>query len=105
MIPFSILMCTYNSAETLIYAIESVRNQEYQQWELIILDNGSHDSTVQILKNYEEKDRRISCIFREDNVGWCKGISICLKQTRGQYMMFLGADDYLASDHTLTDVL
>lgn len=97
-------MCTYNSAETLEYAIESVRNQMWQEWELIILDNGSQDATVKILKEYAKKDSRIICTYKNKNIGWCKGISNCLELAKGQYMMFLGADDYLANDYTLYEV-
>lgn len=43
---FSIIMCTYNSAKSLKYAVDSVRNQVFDEWELIILDNGSEDETV-----------------------------------------------------------
>lgn len=101
---FSILMCTMNSAETLHSAIDSVRNQSYADWELIILDNGSKDRTPEILREYQEQDKRISCSFRDSNIGWPKGISICLAQARGEYMMFLGADDYLAGKETLQEV-
>lgn len=101
---FSILMCTYNSASTLQNAIESVRGQVYDNWELIILDNGSSDNTVELLHAYMENDDRIRCFFRSDNVGWPKGISLCLEKTCGSYMMFLGADDYLASNQVLSDV-
>lgn len=51
-----------------------------------------------------EQDSRIRVIFRQDNVGWRKGISYCLQKAHGIYMMFLGADDYLATVHTLQEV-
>lgn len=101
---FSILMCTYNSEETLRHAVTSVLNQKCEDWELIILDNGSGEATVELLHDYEKRENRISCIYRKDNVGWCKGISICLEQASGDYMMFLGADDYLAREDTLQEV-
>lgn len=101
---FSILMCTYNSGDTLEHSIDSVLNQEFQSWELIILDNGSRDRTLGMLEDYQKKDSRIHCVFRENNVGWCKGISICLEYALGKYMMFLGADDYLAGAMTLQEV-
>lgn len=101
---FSILMCTWNSAATLRQAVCSVRNQSFSDWELIILDNGSWDETVEILKEYQQLDERIVCIYRKDNVGWPRGISICLGQVRGEYMMFLGADDLLAEKETLWEI-
>ena len=101
---FTIIMCTYNSAQTLATAVESVRNQEFGGWEMQILDNGSKDESVEKLQEYEKSDDRIKCIYRKDNIGWGKGISECLKTSAGGYMMFLGADDYLATEHTLTEV-
>lgn len=79
-------------------------NQSFPCWEMLILDNGSTDASVAALKEYEKKDGRIRCLFLKQNVGWCRGISICLKRAQGKYMMFLGADDYLATEHTLQEV-
>lgn len=101
---FSILMCTYNSEATLSFAIDSVRNQSCRDWEMIILDNGSKDGTVKILEKYQKEDKRIHCIFQESNVGWGKGISICLTYAIGQYMIFLAADDLLFHNETLKEV-
>lgn len=101
---FSILMCTYNSGRTLKKALDSVTEQEFENWELVILDNGSEDDSISILQTYEEMDARIHCIYQKENVGWRKGIGICLGQTAGRYMMFLGADDYLASERALREV-
>lgn len=101
---FSILMCTYNSETTVGHALDSVLSQSCGDWELIILDNGSKDNTVNILKGYETRDKRIRCLYRTNNVGWCKGISLCLEVCTKSYMMFLGADDFLYSTDTLQDI-
>lgn len=101
---FSIIMCTYNSAQTVQRAILSVIKQKFEKWELIILDNGSTDETVDILNEYVRQDTRVRCYFRKNNVGWPKGISICLKYAQGEYTMFLGADDYLTDEKVLETV-
>lgn len=101
---FTIMMCTYNSAQTLDAAVTSVRNQKFDGWEMLILDNGSSDATVEKLKQYQKSDERIKCTYRKDNIGWCKGISECLKISVGSYMMFLGADDLMTTEHTLSEV-
>ena len=100
---FTIIMCTYNSAQTVDAAISSVKNQKFDGWEMLILDNGSSDATVEKLKQYERLDERIKCIYRKDNIGWCKGISECLKMSVGSYMMFLGAD-FMTTEQTLSEV-
>lgn len=101
---FSIIMCTYNSAETMRYAIESVRRQSCMDWEMIILDNGSKDESAEVIRQYEMMDERIKGIYRNDNVGWPMGISICLQQAKGEYMMFLGADDLVADKWTFEEI-
>lgn len=101
---FSIIMCTYNSAKSLKYAVDSVRNQVFDEWELIILDNGSEDETVSLLKVYEKTDNRIKCKYFEKNIGWCAGISLCLDCAQGEYMMFLGADDCISTCDSLEEV-
>ena len=101
---FSILMCTYNSSKTLESSICSVMNQRYKLWELVILDNGSSDLTVDMLRQYEAIDSRIRIECGEKNIGWCKGISECLKRANGKYMMFLGADDYLPNNAVLEEI-
>ena len=97
-------MCTYNSALTLRNAIASLQVQSYKDWELIIIDNGSEDDTREILKYYEGQDTRVICRYYDYNVGWCKGISDCLKIASGEYMMFLAADDIVTYANTLQDI-
>lgn len=101
---FSIIMCTYHSQGTLARAIDSVRSQRYTDWELLVLDNGSKDNTAALLAEYQEADTRIRCIYRNDNIGWCMGIRVCLEQASGAYMMFLGADDFLPDCEVLGTV-
>ena len=57
-----ILMTTYNGEKYLSQQIDSIINQTYRDWKLVIRDDGSSDSTVDILRNYEEKDKRIKII-------------------------------------------
>jgi len=101
---FSILTCTYNSGETVEHCLDSIIAQDYEEWELIVLDNGSKDATKDILETYAEKDGRIRIYYSSYNVGWGKGISECLKYAQGRYMMFIGADDYLTTNQTLKEV-
>ena len=68
-------MCTYHSSMTLGNALDSARHQTCQNWELVILDNGSKDETITVLQEYERIDERIHVIYRDSNVGWRKGIS------------------------------
>lgn len=89
---FSIIIATYNRAGFVNKAIESVISQRYQNWELIIIDDGSNDETEQVVKSFG--DIRISYYFQQN-----KGRSIArnhgIDRSNGAYLNFLDDDDYL----------
>ena len=101
---FSILMCTKNSGKTLEKAISSVMEQNCQNWELIILDNGSEDNSWEIIENAKRDDARIKGIHLDENIGWAKGASKCLDYADGKYMTFLAADDFLLNNGCLSAI-
>jgi hypothetical protein len=92
---FSIICAVYNGAGTLTRFIQSVINQEFKNFELIIVDGGSKDDTIKIIKQYESY---ISYWISESDEGiyhaWNKGIG----KATGEWIMFLGCDDVLTSD-------
>jgi Glycosyltransferases involved in cell wall biogenesis len=95
-IVFSVLMCVYNDVDFFNSAVNSLINQTFGAWELIILDNGStNENAWRAIEHAVELDDRIIGIRGKENVGWAKGASICLKKARGAYMTFLAADDCL----------
>ena len=63
----SIIVATYNSDKTLRQALDSVLNQSYQDWECIVVDGASKDSTIDIVKEYVSKDSRFRYISEPDN--------------------------------------
>jgi glycosyltransferase involved in cell wall biosynthesis len=98
---FSILMCSKNSELTIEKAINSVITQSCESWELLILDNGSTDRTWEIIEQSMQSDQRIKAVRLENNVGWAKGASLCLRRAQGEYMTFLAADDFLLGEGSL----
>jgi len=72
---FSIIMASYNYAGYISQGIESVINQTYQNFELIIVDDGSVDNSVEIIKSYCEKDNRIKLYCHNKNRGLSKQIN------------------------------
>jgi glycosyltransferase involved in cell wall biosynthesis len=88
----SIIVATYNSGNVLKDCIESVINQAYKQYELIIIDGGSTDSTLQIIDDYKEF---ITHWVHEKDKGiydaWNKGVKI----SAGDWITFIGSDDTL----------
>jgi len=86
----SIIMATYNREEWLPNAMESVLNQTYQDWELIIWDDGSQDDTREVVASY--KDKRIHYHYAK-NHGMSYALNQALKLVNGIYIAFLDDDD------------
>ncbi|NBX01932.1 glycosyltransferase family 2 protein [bacterium] len=89
----SIAMGVYNCAPTLPEAIDSIISQTYQDWELIICDDGSKDETLAIAQAYAQKDSRIIVIQNPKNMGLNHSLNHCLKVSRGVYYARMDGDD------------
>lgn len=93
----SIIIPTYNRSEILTsVSVPSVINQTYQNWELIIVDDGSTDNTREICTQLAEKDPRIKYYYKE-NGGQGSARNFGLKVSHGEYVLFLDSDDALLS--------
>jgi glycosyltransferase involved in cell wall biosynthesis len=94
----SILIPVYNTEGYLAEAINSVIEQSFEDWELLILDDCSNDESYWIAIEFSNRDKRIKVIRNEKNLGmlnnWNKGISIC----QCEYFVKLDADDMWHSD-------
>lgn len=93
----SIGMPVFNGEETIKRAIESILSQTYTNFELIISDNGSTDSTGKICNEYRNKDKRIKFIRQEKNKGWYFNFKFVLDLTSSEYFVWLSDDDYWES--------
>ncbi len=89
----SIILPTYNRAYIIEKAIQSVLNQTYQDFELIIVDDGSTDNTEEIIKKLQEKDKRIRYIKLETNKGAAAARNEGIKIAHGKYITFQDSDD------------
>lgn len=89
----SVLMGIYNCAETLPEAINSILNQTYGDWELIMCDDGSGDNTYQVAKSYADKEPRIVLLRNELNLGLNKTLNKCLAISKGEYIARMDGDD------------
>lgn len=88
-----ILMATYNGEKYIKEQIDSILNQTYQNIRLIISDDCSKDNTPEILKEYEQKDKRIKLYIQEQNLGVVKNIGFLLQQVENKYYMLSDQDD------------
>lgn len=93
----SIIIATYNAEKTLHDALESVLNQSFQDWECIIVDGASKDSTIEIVKEYMKEDSRFRYISEPDN-GIYDAFNKGWKMAKGQWILYLGSDDELTSE-------
>lgn len=89
----SIIIPTYNRAHLIERAIESVLHQTYQDFELIIIDDGSTDNTDDIINKFQKKDDRIIYLKHDRNKGGSAARNTGIKASRGEYIAFLDSDD------------
>ncbi len=95
MLPFfSIIIPTYNRAHLIGIAIESVLAQTFENWELIIVDDGSTDNTQEVVNSYN--DDRIRYIYQE-NAERSAARNNGINNAKGEYICFLDSDDYYRS--------
>ena len=89
----SIITPMYNSQRFIKSAIKSVQAQTYQNWEMIIVDDGSADGSVDITKAFVENDERIRLIILQNNRGPAVARNEGIKVACGRYIAFLDSDD------------
>ncbi|MCR5618495.1 MAG: glycosyltransferase [Lachnospiraceae bacterium] len=93
----SIIIPVYNAAEYLERSVGSVRNQTYQNLEIITVDDGSKDDSLNLLNSFALEDSRIRVISKE-NGGSSSARNAGLKAASGEYVGFIDADDYIEPD-------
>jgi glycosyltransferase involved in cell wall biosynthesis len=92
----SIVMATYNRADTIERAIRSVQAQSLSDWELIIINDGSTDNTAAVLDTLLEERIRI---IHQENGGFVNARNTGLSASTGKYIAFLDSDDEWMSFH------
>ena len=90
----SIIMTTYNSEKTVHIAIDSILEQTYKNFELIIVDDASTDNTMEILKTYAKNNLCIRIISLSENVGTYVAKNRALKESKGIFVTFHDSDDF-----------
>lgn len=101
----SIIMGVYNSETTLPQCIESILGQTYTNWELIMCDDCSTDSSLGIMEQYARQDSRIIIIKNEKNMKLAATLNHCLSVARGEYIARMDADDICMSERLSKQVI
>lgn len=91
---FSILVPVYNAEQFLGECIDSVCSQSFSNWELILVDDGSTDSSGMIVDRYAQLDPRVHA-YHKENGGQLHTRQFAVKQAKGEYCIFLDSDDLL----------
>ena len=89
----SIITPAYNAEKYITETIESVLNQTYQNWEMLIVNDCSEDNTEKIVRDYIKKDCRIKLINLNENSGVAVARNEAIKNAKGRYIAFLDSDD------------
>ena len=88
----SILINCFNEEKFIYRSLKSVINQTFKNWECVVLDDASTDSTINIIKNF--KDKRIKVYRNKKNLGLGKSRIKAQKYLKGKYISILDADDF-----------
>ena len=94
----SIVTPVYNGEKTIAYTIESVLNQTFDNFEMIIVDDKSNDNTISIIKKYQALDKRIKLFTLEKKSGEASARNRAIKEANGKYVAFLDCDDLWLKD-------
>ena len=96
----SIVIPVYNAAKYVKDTVESVVNQTYENWELLLVDDGSTDGSTEIIKRLEEEDitGRIKVLFPKEHGTAAKARNFGISNASGRYIAFLDADDLWEKD-------
>ena len=97
MVAISVIIPVYNVELFLEQAIDSVLNQTFEDIELICVNDGSNDNSLDILNSFSKKDSRVK-IFNKENGGCGSARNLALKNATGDYIYFFNPDDYISPD-------
>lgn len=99
----SIIVPVYNTARFLKKCINSIINQSFKEWELVIVNDASPDNSSEILSYFENKDKRIKIVNHPQNKGVDQSRFTGLEHATAQYVMFVDSDDWL--NHNALQIL
>lgn len=99
----SIIIPVYNAEKTIDKCLESILNQTYQHYEVILVNDGSKDNSLKVLRRYEQAYHQIRVISK-DNTGASDSRNQGIRASYGTYLLFIDSDDYVDSDYLETFV-
>ena len=89
----SVIMSCYNESANVSDAIRSILDQTFKDFEFIIVDDGSHDDTLQVVRKNALSDSRVVVIENHENIGLAASLNKAIKKAKGKYIARMDADD------------
>lgn len=94
----SIIVSVYNTEKYIATCLDSLLHQTYSNLEIILIDDGSSDNSLNILKEYQKKDSRILLLINDSNQGLAYSRNLGVQKVHGNYLSFIDSDDYVDLD-------
>jgi glycosyltransferase involved in cell wall biosynthesis len=94
----SIISPVYNGEKFILRFLRSIQNQNFEDIEIIFVDDFSKDNTIKIIEDCQKKDKRITLIKQKKNKGTLKSRNIGALKAKGEYLIFPDSDDILSND-------
>lgn len=94
----SVIIPCYNVEKHILDCLTSITNQSYANLDIIAIDDGSTDKTLQLLKDYSKADRRLR-VYSQENQGVSRTRNRGIELSKGQYLMFVDADDFIGQSY------
>jgi len=94
----SIITPVYNAEKFILQTIHSIQKQSYENWELILIDDGSTDDSFEIIEQVKLKDKRIKSIQFLENLGAAEARNAGIKAAKGRFIAFIDSDDLWKED-------
>lgn len=94
---FSVVIPVYNAEKYINRSVESILQQSFENFEVVLVDDGSADRTMKICEELEQKDTRVT-FFHQRNQGVSAARNKGISMAKGKYLVFVDADDYIRAD-------
>ena len=94
----SVIVPVYNTEKYLERCIDSIISQSFKDFELILINDGSKDKSLSIMKEYAKKDKRIK-VFDQNNKGPAITRNFGINKSKAKYVMFIDSDDYIDDNY------
>ena len=95
---YSIVVPVYNAQDSVSRCLDSLLKQDFSDFEVLLIDDGSKDDSLRVCQQYAEKDSRVR-VFHQENQGVSAARNFGLLQASGEYIGFVDSDDYVTEDY------